>query len=182
MDPTIADRIAPALPQFEESEQPKGPQFSAAVAPDPTADRVQVDLTCPACAAKAESATTMLRPEPTGRMFMVGNRWPMRADLVNGYWFLDVRMQPPGVPLVVLDGDCCGACGTDLWFELTFDSGVLSLARQTQLTTAALDRCHVCTTRTKLVAAAMVGGDAGHLPAEDALQILRTHLKVAETA
>jgi hypothetical protein len=173
---TTAERISPTLPQFEESEHQEGQRYSAAIAADPTADRVKLKLRCPACTAEAESATTMLRQEPTGRVFAPGDRWPLRPDRINGYWFFDVRSPGPDGAMVVLDGDCCHACGTDLWYELAFEQQKLVRARQVALSRAALDRSHVCSTRIALVAAALTGNQVHQMATEDVMTVLRAQL------
>jgi len=172
----IAERIAPTLPQFEESEHQAGQRFSSAVAADPTADRVKLRLWCPACSAEADSATTLLRQEPTGHVFAVGDRWPLRPGRVNHYWFFEVRAPGPDGALVVLDGDCCHGCGNDLWYELTFEKDHLARARQVALSRAALDRCHVYSTRISLVAAALTGSQAHQMSSDDVVAILRAQL------
>ena len=171
-----AERIAPTLPQYEESEHQEGHRYSSAIAADPTTDRVKLQLRCPACGMEAESATTLLRQEPTGHVFAPGDRWPLRADRINGYWFFDVRAPGPDGVLVVLDGDCCHGCGTDLWFELTFDQQDLTRARQVTLSRATLDRCHTCTTRIALVAAALTGERPHQMATEDVMAVLRAQL------
>lgn len=172
----IAERIAPTLPQFEESEHQESQWLSSTSAADPTVDRVELRLRCPACEAEAQSVTTLLRQEPTGRTFAVGDRWSLTPERINGYWFFDVREHVNGGPLVVLDGDCCAACGTDLWFELTFEQERLAGARQVALARGALERCHVCTTRTALVAAALVGAQANQMATEDVMNVLKADL------
>ena len=172
----IARRIAPALPQFEESEHQEGRPCAPTGAADPSADRVKLLVRCPACGQEQESVTTLLRQEPTGRVFAVGDRWPLRPDRINGYWFFDVRAPVQGGPLVVLEGDCCPACGTDLWFELTFENEHLVSTRQVALSRGALERCHVCTTHASLVAAALVGGQVHQMASEDVIGVLKAHL------
>ncbi|HVE83724.1 MAG TPA: hypothetical protein VND93_12775 [Myxococcales bacterium] len=172
----IAERIAPLLPQFEESEHQEGQRFSSAVAADPTADRVKVQLRCPSCGAEADTATTLLRQEPSGHVFSPGDRWPLRMDRINRYWFLDVQAPAADGPLVVLDGGCCQGCGADLWFEMTFEQQHLARTRQVALSRAALDRCHACTAHAALVAAALVGGQAHQLATEDVMAVLRARL------
>jgi hypothetical protein len=176
MPPDIAERIAPTLPQFEESEHQEGHRYSSAIAADPTADRVKLRLWCPACGTEAESVTTLLRQEPTGRVFNPGDRWPLRPGRINGYWFFDARAPGPDGALVVLDGDCCGGCGTDLWYQLTFEEDHLARARQVALSRATLDRSHVCSTRLAVVAAGLTGGQAHQMAAEDVLAVLRAQL------
>jgi len=171
-----AERIAPTLPQFEESEHHEGQRYASAIAPDPTADRVKLRLRCPACGMEADSAITMLRQEPTGRVFAPGDRWPLRPDRINGYWFFDVRSPGLDGALVVLDGECCHSCGTDLWYELAFEQEKLARARQVGLSRATLERCHVCTTRTALVASALTGEHPHRMATEDVMAVLRAQL------
>ncbi|HYV47891.1 MAG TPA: hypothetical protein VFA20_23690 [Myxococcaceae bacterium] len=176
MPPDIAERIAPTLPQFEESEHQEGHRFSSAIASDPTADRVKLRLWCPACGTEADSTTTLLRQEPTGRMFSPGDRWPVRPGRINGYWFFDVRAPGADGALVVLDGDCCHGCGADLWYELAFERDHLTRARQVALSRSTLDRCHVCSTRVSVVAAALTGGAAHQMGPGDVMAVLRSRL------
>ncbi|HEY8209996.1 MAG TPA: hypothetical protein VIG99_21070 [Myxococcaceae bacterium] len=171
-----AERIAPTLPQFEESEHQGGHRYSTAIAADPTADRVKLQMRCPACGTESESVTTLLRQEPTGHTFTPGDRWPLRPDRINSYWFFDVRRPGPEGALTVLDGDCCHSCGADLWFELTFERQQLARARQVALSRPALERAHVCTTRIALVAAALTGEQPHRMATEDVLAVLRAQL------
>jgi hypothetical protein len=176
MSPDIAERIAPTLPQFEESEHQEGHRYSSAIAADPTADRVKLRLRCPACGKEADSATTLLRQEPTGRVFAPGDRWPLRPGRINGYWFFDVRAPGADGALTVLDGDCCHGCGTDLWYELAFEKDHLIRARQVTVSRAALDRCHVCSTRISLLAAALTGDPVHRMSGDDVMAVLRAQL------
>jgi hypothetical protein len=76
----------------------------------------------------------------------------------------------------VLDGDCCHACGADLWYEMSFDRQQLTRARQVSLSRTSLDRCHASTTRIAMVAAALTGGQPHRMATQDVIAVLRAHI------